>query len=325
MRTFIFTCGDPNGIGPEIVIKTINEVYNSKDRFIVISPKNVFTETAQFCKPKFKYHFYSASTIEDDSRHNVKVFQISGKKLVLGKPTKSSGKISYTSLNIAVKLLERFDSSAMITAPISKKAWGMNNIKYEGHTDFLGEYFDVKNPLMIFYSKKMIAGLVTIHQPIKNIPSLITKTKLKNTIAAFENSLMDDFSISNPQIAILGLNPHAGENGKIGKEEEKIIKPVLQKLGKENIHGPFVPDAFFGKKLYKQFDAVLGMYHDQVLIPFKMLNFDSGVNFTANLPIVRTSPDHGTAYDIAGKNIADPKSTIQAFRLAKKILINREQ
>lgn len=322
MNTFVFTCGDPNGIGPEIVIKTIEKVLNKKDRFVIVSPKNLFDSFPSFKKIKSSLQFVKdEKQVINAKSANVQIFEFSGGKLSPGKPTKTSGKISFQSLQTAVKLVQKINSAALITAPISKEAWGLNKNSYEGHTDFLGEYFNCKTPLMLFYSPNMIAGLVTIHKPIKSVSSLLNRRNISAIIQAVQTTLTRDFKIDNPNIAVLGLNPHAGENGRIGKEELDVIKPVIEKY--KNVFGPFVPDAFFGRKLFKKFDAVIGMYHDQVLIPFKLLNFDRGVNFTANLPVVRTSPDHGTAFDIAYKNIADPMSMIESYKLAKRVLKNR--
>ena len=178
---------------------------------------------------------------------------------------------------------------------------------------------------MVFLSRKMICGLVTIHEPIKNIPKLISATSVKKSLMILENVLLNDLNIKNPEIAVLGLNPHAGEQGNIGNEEIKIIKPVINSFKGKNIFGPFVPDAFFAMQQFKKYHAVLGMYHDQLLIPFKFMNFNSGVNYTAGLPIIRTSPDHGTAYDIAGLGIADSKSMTEAVYWAEKISRNRKK
>lgn len=322
MNKFFFTCGDPNGIGPEIVIKTLNQVYHSSSEFYFVCPKNIFLKNSSLIKPKFKYKFYKSISEKDLPANHVKIVDISGGKLSEGKPTKTSGKISYDSLNYAINYVNKLDNAALITAPISKTAWKFNKIKYDGHTDFLGDVFNVSNPLMLFYSRKLIAALATIHQPIKNVSALLTKERLNSIFSSLYNSLINDFQIDSPKIAVLGLNPHAGENGVLGNEEIKIINPLVKK-NKLNFFGPFVPDAFFGKHLYKNYDAVLGMYHDQVLIPFKMLSFDNGVNYTANLPIIRTSPDHGTAFDIAYKGIANPNSMIAAYKLANLILKNR--
>ena len=178
---------------------------------------------------------------------------------------------------------------------------------------------------MLFLSKQMKCGLVTIHKPIREVSKSITKVSLSNALSALHNSLVKDFGKSNPKVAVLGLNPHAGEEGKIGNEENDILKPVIDSFKQAKPEGPFVPDAFFGNNLYKNYDAVLGMYHDQVLIPFKMLNFNNGVNYTAGLPFIRTSPDHGTAFDIAGKGIASEESMVQAVYWAEKIFYNRKK
>ena len=179
--------------------------------------------------------------------------------------------------------------------------------------------------MMVFLSDDFICGLATIHEQIKNISGLLTKKRIADSLKILDSTLQNDLGFVNPEIAVLGLNPHAGEDGYIGKEEIKILKPVIQSLKNMRISGPFVPDAFFGNQKQKKFDAVLGMYHDQVLIPFKMMNFNTGVNFTAGIPIIRTSPDHGTGYDIAGKGIACSQSIIESGRWAEKIVDNRRK
>ena len=213
----------------------------------------------------------------------------------------------------------------MVTAPISKASFELAGINFPGHTELLAERGNAKNYAMTFISNKMNCALVTIHDPINKISKNLKKGKIKSVINTVKQSLINDFKVANPKIAVLGLNPHAGENGRIGDEEIKIIIPALNELGDKNIEGPFVPDAFFANKLYKKFNIVVGMYHDQVLIPFKMMNFNSGVNYTAGLNFIRTSPDHGTAFDIAGKNIADPSSILEAFKVAEKIIKNRRR
>ena len=176
---------------------------------------------------------------------------------------------------------------------------------------------------MMFISDEFKCGLLTIHEALINVPNLIDSKRLSITVETILNSMKVDFKIDNPSLAILGLNPHAGENGHIGREELDVIIPFIKEKT-DNLCGPFVPDAFFGNKSYNKYDFILGMYHDQVLIPFKMLAFERGVNFTAGLPIIRTSPDHGTAYDIAGKFKANPTSMIEAYKWAKLILTNRK-
>jgi 4-hydroxythreonine-4-phosphate dehydrogenase len=184
----------------------------------------------------------------------------------------------------------------------------------------------LKDFVMMFISPKMKCALVTIHEPLRKVSKLITVNRIQNTLRVVVSSLRRDFNLENPKVAVLGLNPHAGEKGRIGKEETDVILPALRTSGfNEFLAGPFVPDAFFARKLYKDYDIVIGMYHDQVLIPFKMLNFSSGVNFTAGLPVVRTSPDHGTAFDIAWKFVADEGSIMEAFNLSKKIVQSRKR
>ncbi len=322
MRNFVFTCGDINGIGPEICIKALNKIYKKgKYGLTFVCPANVFEKIIENIKPQFPYRIIKTpNTFE---KNFVNVLDAGKAKSIPGKPTKTSGKIAYKSINIALDLIKQGNTGALITAPISKHALHLAGIDFPGHTELLANRFGVKKYAMMFLSNSVKTGLVTIHEPLKKVARLITKNRLTGTITVIINSLINDFGIKNPSIAVLGLNPHAGENGNIGTEEIEIIKPVIEKFN--NVSGPYVPDAFFGEKLFKNFDAVIGMYHDQVLIPFKLMNFRHGVNFTAGLPVVRTSPDHGTAFDIAGKFIADETSIYEAFRWADKILSFRQK
>lgn len=326
MNRIVITCGDINGIGPEISIKTIRKVYNPKKSKIYIAiPSTVFNYYLHHLKFKFPYEISKSAIKLNTNPDVVSVLDIGNSKFTFGKPTGISGKLSYKSIQSALKLFDENIVDAMVTAPISKSAFELAGINFPGHTELLAEWDGTKNYAMTFISKKMNCALVTIHNPIKSIPKYITKTKIKSVINTVRSSLINDFNIPAPKIAVLGLNPHAGENGRIGKEEENIISPAIKELKNGNVSGPFVPDAFFANKLFKSYDIVIGMYHDQVLIPFKMINFNSGVNYTAGLNLIRTSPDHGTAYDIAGKNIADPSSMIEAFKTAETIIKNRRK
>ena len=323
MESYVFTCGDINGIGPEIVIKTLNRICSNKNsRFYFVCPSNVFSETILNTKPKFKYEIVKKFT--KDFVTQVQVIDFGNEKISPGKPTSVSGKASFKSIEYAFELVSKNKVDALITAPISKTAFNLAGILFPGHTELLAEWSGDKDFMMMFLSKKMNAGLLTIHQPIKNISQLLSEVNLINSLKLITSTLKNDLNLPNPRIAVLGLNPHAGENGLIGDEEEKIIKPVLKEF-KKNVEGPFSPDAFFGSKAYKNYNFVLGMYHDQVLIPFKMMNFSSGVNFTAGLKIVRTSPDHGTAYDIAWQNKADERSILEAYKYARLISFNRKR
>ncbi len=323
MKNIIFTCGDVNGIGPEIVIKTISNIFDpAKYKLNFLCPKKVFIDTARNVGVTFPFEINKSLDLKESEI--VSIVSFSDAHLEPGIPTKKSGEVSYKAIEAAFKAVWKNKADAVVTAPISKKAFQLAGIKFKGHTEILAKWSKVSNYMMMFHSKNLMCGLVTIQEPIESIPTILTQKKLDTAIKITVESLRKDFGIKEPNIAVLGLNPHAGEEGIIGKEEIKIIKPVLLQSDYKNfLSGPFVPDAFFANKLYKKFDFVLGMYHDQVLIPFKLLNFNTGVNFTAGLPIIRTSPDHGTAFDIAQMGIADSGSMIQAFYLADKIIDNR--
>ncbi|PIW68981.1 MAG: 4-hydroxythreonine-4-phosphate dehydrogenase PdxA [Ignavibacteriales bacterium CG12_big_fil_rev_8_21_14_0_65_30_8] len=325
MSNFIFTCGDVNGIGPEIVIKSIKRLYNSTNhKFIFITPENVFNQVSK--KLKTKFPFAIVDKLPKNLTKRIYILKLNDIKIEYSKTTAASGLTSFNSIRLAFELLKKKRSVAMITAPISKKAIALAGIKYPGHTEMLADWSKAKNFSMVFLSKKMKSALVTIHTPINKIIKELTAKKLSSTFEIIIKALKKDFKIKEPKIAVLGLNPHAGEGGIIGIEEENIIIPAINKNKfKKYLSGPFSSDAFFAKHSYRKFDLVIGMYHDQVLIPFKMLNSGQGVNFTAGLPIIRTSPDHGTAFDISGKFIANESSMIEAFYFAEEIAKNRKK
>ncbi|MDQ7816924.1 MAG: 4-hydroxythreonine-4-phosphate dehydrogenase PdxA [Melioribacteraceae bacterium] len=325
MTRLVFTCGDINGIGPEICVKTFNKIFNPRKRQIIfLCPKNVFLRTIQEKSIKFTYQIVSQNSLEIIDHKKVTVIDIGNYKQSHGKPTKESGLASYNAIIDAVKLTKSGFADAIITAPISKTAFKLAGKNFSGHTELLARLSKSKKFMMIFLSKKMICGLATIHVQLKKVSSLLSKKKLIESANILLDTLQNDLGIKTPKIAMLGLNPHAGENGNIGSEENKILIPVVKSFRRSKIEGPFVPDAFYGNHCYKNYDAILGMYHDQVLIPFKMLNFSKGVNFTAGLSLIRTSPDHGTAFDIAGKGTAQPDSMIESVHWAEKIFKNRK-
>lgn len=323
MKNFIFTCGDINGIGPEIVIKSLNKIFKRKDSvFTFICPRNVFEFYSKLTSPEFDFYF--SNDLQSIKKNSVKILELGYAKISLAKPSKTSGRISFEAICTAANACLSNKYSAMITAPISKESFNEAGIKFPGHTELLADITKQKNFVMMFLSQKMKAALLTIHIPISKVPSVITRKLLSSKLETIIKSLNEDFNIFNPKIAILGLNPHAGENGIIGKEEKNIITPFIKSSAlKQNLFGPFSADAFFANNNFKKYDLILAMYHDQALIPFKMMNFNSGVNYTAGLPIIRTSPDHGTAFDIAGKNTANEISMLQAFHFANRILNNR--
>jgi 4-hydroxythreonine-4-phosphate dehydrogenase len=322
----VFTCGDVNGIGSEITVKAFEQIFLRKNdnQILFICPKNVFEFYYKQTKARFKFQFVNNS--KDFSNSCLNIISLPKSKLNFGKVTSHSGSTAYHSILTAIDLIKKDLADVLITAPISKEAINKSVISFTGHTELLAASEKCDNYLMMFLSEKIKAALLTIHKPIKEVPGSITANKLISGIKLLDSALNIDFGIANPKIAVLGLNPHAGENGLIGKEELKIIKPTIKKLEhKYLVKGPFVPDAFWGNKTYNDYDITLGMYHDQVLIPFKLLHFNSGVNFTAGLKLIRTSPDHGTAFDIAGKNIADPSSILQSYKYAIKIFRNRKK
>ncbi|MDT3696987.1 MAG: 4-hydroxythreonine-4-phosphate dehydrogenase PdxA [Ignavibacterium sp.] len=325
MSRAVFTCGDTNGIGPEIAIKLFSKLFRSESRKTIafVCPLNVFEYYYKLLKADFKYHLFDRELSNGSS---LNLIPIENSKLTIGKATKDSGKAAYKSIVKSIEFLKEGFADVLVTAPISKTAFNLAGIKFPGHTELLAASEKQNKYLMMFLSKKVNVALLTIHEPLNKIPSLVSKAKIIEALIIIQKTAINDLAMHNPRIAVLGLNPHSGENGNIGTEEKEIITPVVKLLGKKiNAAGPFVPDAFWGAKLFKQFDFVLGMYHDQVLIPFKLLNFDRGVNYTAGLKMIRTSPDHGTAFDIAGRGIANEASFYEAYRTALKIYYSRKR
>lgn len=326
MTRTVFTCGDVNGIGPEIALKVFSKIFSKKNnnQIIFICPKNIFEFYYKQTRSKFNFQFVNNTRSFSNSQLNI--LALPKAEFKLGKPTSNSGRTAYNSIVKAIGLIKNNLADVLVTAPISKEAINKSGIKFSGHTELLARSENTSNYLMIFLSNNINAALLTIHEQLKKISSLISSDKIKSAIKLLSKTAIRDLSIDNPRIAVLGLNPHAGENGLIGKEEIDVIIPAIKSLKKNySVDGPFVPDAFWGNKTYKKFDIILGMYHDQILIPFKLLNFNFGVNFTAGLKMIRTSPDHGTAFDIAGKNIADESSMMQSYKYALKIFSNRKK
>lgn len=311
MKTINISCGDINGIGPEIAIKTIEYFKNiTPIHFNIFVPKNVF-------------EFYYDKTNSTFNSDLVTIYDLGDVDISLGQPTKLSGEIAYQAIKEAFNYTTGNPDAAIITAPISKNAFNLAGIDFPGHTELIADLCNSKKYLMTFISDKLKCALATIHIPLKDVAANLSYQKIQELIEIVYEMLIKDFNILEPSIAVLGLNPHAGEKGRIGAEEDDIIIPAISNLRKNGVDGPFVPDAFFAMKKYEKYDIVVGMYHDQVLIPFKMIDF-TGVNYTAGLPLVRTSPDHGVAFDIAGENIANPASMINAVKIALNIIESRK-
>jgi 4-hydroxythreonine-4-phosphate dehydrogenase len=308
--------GDMNGIGPEVIIKALRDSRMLLDCTPVIYGSNkIFAHYKKVLNDN-EFNYTSCRTAEEAQIRKVNLVNVWNDEVELevGKATETGGKYAFLSLERATQDLAAGKVDVLVTAPISKEAMGKSGFQFPGHTEYLAHLAGEPEALMILVAGTLRVALVTTHIPIKEVSTSLTREKILQKIKMFESSLKKDFGIIRPKIAVFGLNPHAGENGKMGTEEQEIITPAINMAKNEEImaFGPFPADGFFGSEGRHQFDGVLAMYHDQGLAAFKALAFDDGVNYTAGLPIVRTSPDHGTAFDIAGQN----KASEQSFRSA---------
>lgn len=323
------TIGDINGIGLEIIIKAFSDERMFK-YFIPIlygSSRVLSYHKKVLQTPDFAYNIINNADYADPDICNIVNCWNDDVPVTIGRPNKEVGKYAFRSLEAATRDMKVGKLDVLVTAPLNKHIVDTKELPFVGHTEYLTQQFGDTESLMFLVSDTIRVGLVTNHVPITQVASKITKALILQKIAIMEESLRKDFAINRPKIAVLALNPHAGDNGLIGKEEQEIIIPAIKEAKEQSnvlVFGPYAADGFFGNSTYRQFDAILAMYHDQGLIPFKALSFGHGVNFTAGLSKVRTSPDHGTAYDIAGKNIASEQSFRKAIFMAKDILQNRE-
>lgn len=319
--------GDINGIGLEVILKTVahKNITDICTPVIYGSTKIVSYHKNIVGIEDFKFQgLRDAHRLHTDKINIVNCWQ-DNVNITLGKVSETGGKYAYISLDRAVQDLQNGLIDALVTAPINKQAMDMANFGYPGHTEYFTKVFEAKENLMFMITEDVKIGLVTNHVPITKVGELITKGRILKKLRIMNETLKMDFGIERPSIAVLGLNPHAGDGGVIGSEEETIIRPAIIEAKKKGllVFGPYSADSFFGTPNYRKFDGILAMYHDQGLIPFKALSFGSGVNYTAGLPIVRTSPDHGTGFDIVGQNKADPSSFRHAMYAAVDIARNR--
>ena len=319
--------GDPNGIGIEVILKSLEKI-NFIGKFIPVIFSNYKLIEEQKRIFNVNCEIVPINNIENLSRNSVNVFNINNKDfdIEFGKSNSDGGDISRLSLRLAVEFLKNSMIDGLVTGPINKNNIQNNDFNFKGHTDFLDSCFNGQ-ALMFMVSSEIKIALLTEHIPIDKVVGEITTELIKSRIKLVEMSLKNDFNINKPKIAVLSINPHVGDGGVIGKHDDIILSPTIQEVSESgiDISGPFASDSFFGTNMYKSFDAIIASYHDQGLIPFKTLTFGNGVNFTAGLDIVRTSPDHGTAYDIAGKNIANPGSFSSAILEALNIIKNRKK
>ncbi|MFN5324090.1 MAG: 4-hydroxythreonine-4-phosphate dehydrogenase PdxA [Bacteroidota bacterium] len=322
------TMGDINGVGPELLVKLFSDTrMNQVCTPVIFGASKVLS----FYKKSLNNTDFNFTTIRSseeivEKRTNVINCWDEDAKVEPGMPSADGGKYAFAALQSACKHLADGHIDVLVTGPIDKKTMQQDGFRFPGHTEFLAQQFSANEHLMMLVSDKLRVATVTGHVPVKDVAASLSAEKIISKIKAMQQSLRRDFGISKPRIAILGLNPHSGDNGLIGSEEQSIIGPAVKSAFEQGIlaFGPYGADGFFGSASFKSFDGVLAMYHDQGLIPFKALAFESGVNFTAGLPIVRTSPDHGTAYDIAGKGLASEDSIRSAIYLACDIFRQRQ-
>ena len=326
----VITIGDPAGVGPEVTVKALASPRISRlANFLVIGDALVIKRVEKLTGLKLKHSLIDLA--------NVPV-----KKFAYGRPNPLFGKASIEYIDKALELLKAKRADALVTAPVNKASInssfkrrttddGRRTTIFEGHTEYLAQHTRTKDFAMMFVAKRMKIVLVTRHIALKDVPRSISKEAIYRAISLAHKNLKEYFGIENPKIGVAGLNPHAGESGLFGDEEDSVIIPAIRKASRrmDGVSGPVPPDVIFSQVLSERFDAAVALYHDQALIPFKLLYFKDGVNMTLGLPFIRTSPDHGTAFDIAGKGVADPTSMIEAIKLAcrlaqKKIICSTE-
>lgn len=321
------TTGDINGIGIEVIIKALSD-NRMMDTIIpvIYGSSKVISAHKKALNVEFNFNRIDSADMAVKKKINLINCWDEDVNVELGVRSKEGGKYALKSLESAVKDLASNKVDVIVTAPIDKKAIQSEDFDFPGHTEYLAKMSNVEDALMLMVSEDLRVGVVTGHIPLKEVSKTITKEKIVDKIDQINASLLKDFGIPNGKIAVLGLNPHAGEKGLLGDEEDKVIIPAIKEASKSGAHvyGPYPADGFFGSSSYKKFDAILAMYHDQGLIPFKAMTFGFGVNYTAGLPIVRTSPDHGTAFEIAGKNLANEGSFRHAIYLAVDVFAKRQ-
>lgn len=319
--------GDLNGIGGEIVLKTFED-----SRTLEFCTPVIFAsiKTMSFLKNHFKLdvRLNGINKVNQILPQKINVFNVWNDpvKIEFGKEDFKIGEYAIKSLEAATKALKNGNIDVLVTAPINKHNIQSETFKFPGHTNYLAQELE-GNSLMLMVANSLRVGLLTDHVPVKDVSTEITPKLIKEKIQTVYESLQKDFKIRKPKIAVLGINPHTGDNGVIGSEDDKVLRPTLEEIKKDGklVFGPYAADSFFGSNNHANFDAIIASYHDQGLIPFKTLSFGQGVNYTAGLHKIRTSPDHGTAFEIAGKNQADNSSFKEAVFKAMEIFKNRSE
>lgn len=319
--------GDLNGIGCEVALKTFEDarMLDFCTPVFFASNKTISFQMKEL-KLDIKYNGVNEASKALEGKINVVNVWKEVPRVQFGEATKESGDYAIKSLKAAVEALKKGEIDVLVTAPINKNNIQAEDFKFPGHTDYLAQELGGES-LMFMVTDDLKVGLLTDHVAVKDVPSAINAILIRTKVRTIEKSLQMDFGIRRPKVALLGINPHSGDNGIIGKEDEEVLKPIIREMYDAGhlVFGPYAADSFFGSDAYKKFDAVLAAYHDQGLIPFKTLSFGKGVNFTAGLSKVRTSPDHGTAYEIAGKGQADHNSFKEAVFMAINIFRSRQE
>ena len=319
--------GDVNGIGIEIILKTFEDT-----RMLEFCTPIIFgsTKVLSYHKKALKLHtnVHGIDRVNNAINNKLNLVNVWRDQvdIELGKPTKESGKYAFKSLQSAMNALKNKEIDVLVTAPINKENIQSEDFQFEGHTEYLESNLEGES-LMILMTDELRIGLITGHIPISAVAKMVTPDLIKRKVEIMYDSLIRDFNISKPKIAVLGLNPHCGDHGVIGTEDDEITTPTIKEIQSSGklVYGPYAADSFFGSESYKKFDGVLAMYHDQGLGPFKTLAFGKGVNYTAGLSEIRTSPDHGTAYEIAGKGVASHSSFKEALFKAIPIFKTRNE
>jgi len=310
------TVGDCNGIGPEVVLKSVRQPsVKNACMPVLVGPADIF-------------YFYARKLHLENALAGIPIVEsssISRRLITPGKISAAAGEAAAKAIAAAVELANASIVQAVVTAPVSKRALHKAHIRFPGQTEMLQQLSASRSVAMMLVSPTLRVGLATIHVPLRNVARVLTRPLLRERVRLIHDALRNDWNIKKPRIAVLALNPHAGEGGDLGEEDDKVVAPVVRELQRKRmrVEGPFPADAFFGRYKPGLYDAVVAMYHDQGLIPLKMSAFCSAVNVSVGLPIIRTSPDHGTAFEIAGKGIADPASMIEAIMLASTMAAHR--
>lgn len=325
------TMGDPAGIGPEIIVKAMGErTVFAQSHPVVLGDEGILSDAARWSKAPVKIKRIESveeGVFRRGTLNLIPVTDLSPEEVPLGAPRSRGGAAAYRYIERGMELVQRGSVDALVTAPISKEALHAAGYPFPGHTELLAKMTGSRDQVMMLVGPRLRVALVTTHLPLRAVPAALSRERIRRTIEITSQGLKDYWGIQSPQLAVAGLNPHAGEGGIFGSEEQEVIIPAIEACRQKGmaVSGPLPADSLFFQAASGRYDAVVSMYHDQGLIPLKLLHFRDGVNITLGLPIIRTSVDHGTGYDIAGQGVADPTSLINAILLAAKMATTKKR